>query len=146
VQNLKEVQSHIAEGVMHSKLPAFKQVESRIKAFTEQAMQVPGGIDEVLKTVFVLKLKAQTAYMQINRDVTRVMTNLARTEGWPETTLKSRLTEERRLINAHLTAAANIGRFQAFEKLASRWRILHVPLLYLLVLSGLAHVLAVHMY
>jgi hypothetical protein len=146
VQDLKDVQSHIAEGVLHSKLPALKQVESKIKAFTEQAMRAPGGIDEVLKIVFVLKLKARATYMQINGEVTRVMTSLARTEAWPEATLKSRLAEERRLIHVHLMTAANIGRFQAFEKLASRWRILHIPLLYLLVLAGLAHVLAVHMY
>ncbi len=74
------------------------------------------------------------------------MKNMARNERWSVGELKIRLTEERRLIRIHLIAAANIGKFQAFEKLAGRWRLLHIPLLYVLVLSGLAHVLAVHMY
>lgn len=144
--DLKKVQGHIAHGVLHSKLPAFKQVEAEIKTFTDHALTAPKGIEEVLKNIFSMRVQAFLKMREIDQRMTRVMSNLAKNERWTKDILRARLQEERRLIRAHLFAAANIGRFQAFEKLAGRWRILHVPLLYLLLLSGLAHVLAVHMY
>ncbi len=144
--DLKEVQGHIAHGVLHSKLAAFKQVESEIKAFTDHALQAPKGVEQIVKNIFSMRVQALLRMRVIDQHMSRIMINLAKQESWSKEVLKTRLYEERRLIRAHLFAAANIGRFQAFEKLAGRWRVLHVPLLYLLLLSGLAHVLAVHMY
>ena len=145
-QDMQVVQQHMADGVMHNKIPALKSIETRVKAFTDIALEAPGSIDAVVRNVFSMGVRARWHYRKINRDLTRIMQNLARSEKWTSTALKTQLAEERRLIRAHMLAAGNIGKFQAFEKLAGRWRLLHVPLLYLLVLSGLAHVLAVHMY
>ncbi len=145
-QDLKEVQSHIAHGVLHSKMTAFKQVESEIKNFTDHALAAPVGVEGIVRNISTMRIQAFMKMRDVDRQMTRIMSNLAKSENWGKDALKARLHEERRLIRAHLNAAANIGRFQAFEKLAGRWRVLHVPLLYLLLLSGLAHVLAVHMY
>jgi hypothetical protein len=145
-EDLKEVQGHISHGVLHTKLEAFKQVETEIKRFTDHALAAPVGVDGIIRNISTMRIQAMLKMREIDQHMTRIMSNLARNERWTKDNLKARLAEERRLIRAHLNAAANIGRFQAFEKLAGRWRILHVPLLYLLVLSGLAHVLAVHMY
>lgn len=144
--DLRTVQDHLAEGVLHNKLPALKNIETRVKAFTDIALEAPGSLDVVVRNIFSMGVRARWHYRALNRDLTRIMKNLARAEKWPAPALKTKLANERRLIHAHMMTAANIGKFQAFEKLAGRWRLLHVPLLYLLVLSGLAHVLAVHMY
>jgi len=145
-QDLQVMQKHISDGVLQSKLPALQQVESHIKVFTGHALRAPAGVEDIVKCIFTMSLQASLVYQRINKELTRTMSNLARAERWSATELKARLSQERDLLRGHLTAAAKIGKFQAFEKLAGRWRMLHVPLLYLLVLSGLAHVLAVHMY
>lgn len=145
-QDMQVVQQHMADGVLHTKVPALKSIETRVKEFTDLALEPPASVDTVVRNIFSMGARARWQYLKINRDLTRIMHNMARSENWTSSSLKAHLTEERRLIRAHMLVAANIGRFQAFEKLAGRWRLLHVPLLYLLVLSGLAHVLAVHMY
>ncbi len=145
-QDLQLMQKHISDGVLQSKLPALQQVESTIKVFTDHALRMPEGVDDIVKRIFTMRLQASAVYRRINRDLSRTMNQLARAERWSATELKARLSQERDLLRGHLVAAAKIGKFQAFEKLAGRWRMLHVPLLYLLVLSGLAHVVAVHMY
>ena len=38
------------------------------------------------------------------------------------------------------------AQFGAFERIFSLWHVMHIPLVYLLVLSAAYHVLAVHMY
>ena len=145
-QDLQVMQNHISDGVLQSKLPALQQVELHIKEFTGHALRVPGGVEDIVKRIFTMSLQASAAYRRINKELTHTMSKLARAERWSATELKARLAQERALLRAHLTAAAKIGKFHAFEKLAGRWRMLHVPLLYLLVLSGLAHVVSVHMY
>ena len=145
-QDLQVMQKHISDGVLQSKLPALQQVESHIKEFTSHALQAPSGVDDIVKRIFTMSLQASAAYGRINKELTRTINGIARAERWSGPDLKARLAQERNLLRGHLIAAAKIGKFQAFEKLAGRWRMLHVPLLYLLVLSGLAHVVSVHMY
>ncbi len=144
--DLKVMQRHISAGVLRSKVPTLKPVESHIKEFTGHALRAPGGVEDIIKRVFTMSMQAGTAYRRIDKELTHVMSDLAQAEGWSAADLNACLSGERELLREHLTAAANIGKFQAFEKLAGRWRLLHVPLLYILVLSGVAHVVAVHMY
>jgi len=51
-----------------------------------------------------------------------------------------------KLIKDYLDGVREMVMFTMFEKIFSYWHLLHVPLVFLLVLSGIAHVVAVHMY
>lgn len=145
-QDLRMMQEHVSGGVLHSKLPALKPLEARIKAFTGYALQAPRGVDDIVKRIFTMNFQANAVYRRVDKELTQILSHLARAKRGSATELNAHLARERKLVRAHLDGAAKIGKFKAFEKLAGRWRLLHVPLLYLLVLSGLAHVLAVHMY
>jgi hypothetical protein len=50
------------------------------------------------------------------------------------------------LIRHYVRAVQQVAQFGAYERLFSWWHMLHVPFLYMLVLSAIAHVVAVHMY
>ena len=54
--------------------------------------------------------------------------------------------EEKIILKKYLNLLARMARFIAYKQLFSLWRIGHVPVIYLLLVTGLAHVLAVHMY
>lgn len=45
-----------------------------------------------------------------------------------------------------LIAVQRVAQYVAYERLFSLWRILHVPLVYMLVISAVVHVVAVHAY
>ena len=49
-------------------------------------------------------------------------------------------------IRMYLDAVIDVARFNAYERLFSLWHILHVPFVFMLIISGIAHVIAVHMY
>jgi hypothetical protein len=51
-----------------------------------------------------------------------------------------------RLLRRRLDAAAAVYRFNAYERLFSLWHLLHMPLFVMLVITGIIHVVAVHVY
>lgn len=67
----------------------------------------------------------------------------------------NRLTRRERLLTYQLAkqktdtfvdAVCEAAQLASWERLFSLWHVLHVPFLYLLVVSGIVHVVAVHMY
>jgi hypothetical protein len=42
--------------------------------------------------------------------------------------------------------SGQVAQFTLYERLFSLWHVLHLPLFYMMVISALLHVLAVHMY
>ena len=51
-----------------------------------------------------------------------------------------------RYIDHRITATRRVLEFNAFERLFSLWHALHMPLFVLLVIAGIVHVFAVHLY
>ncbi|MGB8516904.1 MAG: hypothetical protein WCD45_03350 [Gallionella sp.] len=49
-------------------------------------------------------------------------------------------------IQNYISAVRDLAQFGTYEKLFSLWYIFHVPFVYMLVFSGIWHVVAVHMY
>lgn len=56
------------------------------------------------------------------------------------------LREARSLVHDELMTLQRIAQFSAWERLFSWWHVAHVPFVYLMVLSAIAHVVAVHAY
>lgn len=62
-------------------------------------------------------------------------------------------TERRRLkraaasyIDKRLIATRRVATFEAYERLFSVWHVLHLPLILMLLIAGVVHVIAVHVY
>ena len=49
-------------------------------------------------------------------------------------------------IDARLLTTRRVLEFDAFERLFSLWHVLHLPLFFMLVIAGIVHVIAVHVY
>jgi hypothetical protein len=71
------------------------------------------------------------------------------------TAAKSRVVAERhehferavkRYIARRLQATRQVVEFQAYERLFSLWHVLHLPLFFILLIAGIVHVIAVHVY
>lgn len=145
-KELQKVHSHLDQGVLSCKLSVVKPIEEQIKAFTNAAFATPKNLIPTLVRIVSLKHKARVFYFAASRDVSNLMKELAAREGWSRSMVSQRIELEKRNLREHLATIAGIATSRAFEKLAARWRLLHVPVLYLLALSALAHVVAVHMY
>lgn len=49
-------------------------------------------------------------------------------------------------VETRLTAVRRIAELQGFERLFSLWHVLHLPLFFILLVAGIVHVVAVHVY
>ncbi len=52
----------------------------------------------------------------------------------------------RRYADQRLSAARRVAEFEACARLFGLWHVLHVPLFFMLLFAGIAHVIAVHLY
>lgn len=51
-----------------------------------------------------------------------------------------------RLLGAYLRQIQRVAQFDTYERLFALWHVLHVPFVYMMVISAVVHVVAVHMY
>jgi hypothetical protein len=49
-------------------------------------------------------------------------------------------------IDKRLVATRRVAAFEAYERLFSVWHVLHLPLIFMLLIAGVVHVIAVHVY
>jgi hypothetical protein len=80
------------------------------------------------------------------RDLERLGRTHADGHRWDSAKLETRMVAGKAAIRTYLDAVIDVARFNAYERLFSLWHILHVPFVFMLIISGIAHVVAVHMY
>jgi hypothetical protein len=49
-------------------------------------------------------------------------------------------------VDARLAATRRVAGFHAYERLFSLWHALHLPLIFILIVAGIVHVIAVNVY
>jgi hypothetical protein len=140
------LQAGMDSAAVRSKLSFVRPVEERLAEFTQLA-EIAGeaGLARPLQFM-ALGLRAKLAQRWCTAEATRALRSIAVAEGWPEDVLARRTVSRNALIAAHLRAVQRVAQFGVFVRLFSWWHVLHVPLVYMLVLSAIAHVVAVHMY
>ena len=131
---LQELQQHSAL-LKHSLAEQLEQTPAllkRVSAFESSVSRQPRGILSSLFTLLSLGLRTWFAYLSVL-----------------PTPLTGRAPYDRQLvrhIGAHLASIRKVAEFHFYERLFAIWHILHFPLFVMLIVSGLIHVVAVHMY
>jgi len=139
-------QAGMDSAAVHSKLAFVRPVEERLTEFARLAEATgQAGLGHPL-LFMTLGLRAMLARRWCAAEASRVLLRRALVEGWPADKLARRIASRNALIAAHLRAVQRVAQFGAFERLFSWWHVLHVPLVFIMVLSAIAHVVAVHMY
>jgi acyl-CoA reductase-like NAD-dependent aldehyde dehydrogenase len=64
----------------------------------------------------------------------------------PEAILTQSRQEARDQVKSYIDVVRTTAEFAEWERLFSLWHVIHIPFVYLLVLCGVIHVFAVHMY
>lgn len=131
---------------LRSKLAFAPAVEEELNEFARRAEETRHhGLVHPLRFL-ALGLHAAAAGRRCTREATEALRRVAAKKHWSEEELARRIERRRKLIRSHLAAVQRVAQFAAFERLFSIWHVLHVPLVYMMVLSAIAHVVAVHMY
>jgi hypothetical protein len=121
-------------------------VEQRLGEFSGLADAAAArGLANPLR-MLTLGLSARRAARDARKALQAGLECAALVHGWDYETEQRRLRKGAKLIDSRIENTLKVAQFSAWKRLFSMWHILHVPLIWMLVLSAIAHVVAVHMY
>ena len=121
------------------------EIEHSLERFRVRA---EGGKDSIWN---FLSIGTRAAFLtrSLTKELHEVMYAQAHEKKWDVGQIKQvdKLYEEYAAnIRTYIKSLRDATQFHTYEKLFSLWHIFHIPLVYMLVFSGIYHVIAVHMY
>ena len=109
-------------------------------------MSHPGSLLNAWLDLMVFGWRSRWLAFQLRRDMRRHLKSMAKREGWSAVDLYRQRRAFRRQLRIYMLTLRKVALLSVYERFFAFWRHAHVPLLYLLFFSGVAHVIAVHMY
>jgi hypothetical protein len=146
--NLNELQAEVGleSQELRSRLHFAPHVEKRLADFQAYALAKRGGLFEQGLRFVILGLRRYRVQLACARDLRGTLQTVAQARGWDRAKYRRRLKASTLLVRVYLEATQRVADFTMYDRLLQLWHVAHVPLVYLLVISALAHVVAVHMY
>lgn len=136
----------LASSEAESKLGFAPHVENRLTRFEASALAKSSNPLSSIFKFFTLPIQCRLTYFLCSLELARLYKKHARQKGWGQDKLSRRLSAARLVVAGYLKGAKDVAQFTAYERLFSFWHVLHIPLVYMLALSAVAHVIAVHIY
>jgi hypothetical protein len=145
---VSELQSRIgaSDAQVRSRLAFAPEVEKRLHDFQNLAAQSQSGFAGRVWSFLSLGLRARWVSVQCRRELVISLKARCAGAGWDRTQYRRALDRAKQLVDDYLDAVQRAAQLAAYERIFSLWHVLHVPLVWLLVLSAIAHVVAVHAY
>lgn len=90
--------------------------------------------------------QGQRLIARCERDIANALKAEAQSKNWTRSKLQAEKDALFELVNDYVRAIDTTGRYAYWESMLAWWHLIHVPLVYLLLASGIIHVVAVHWY
>jgi hypothetical protein len=146
--NLKELQaeSGMESAEINSRLHFAPAVEKRLADFQAFALAKRSGLIDDTARFLTLGTRRYQAFRACRNELAVTLRAAAEARGWDEPKYQRRLKAATDLVAEFLGATQRVAEFGVYDRLLQLWHVAHVPLVYLLVISAIAHVVSVHMY
>jgi len=146
--NLRELQAQAGfnSNEVKSQLHFAPGVEDRLSAFQAYALSDAAGLWGPTWRFLTMTLRRRALGYQCAEELRRLLRVRAEERNWDRQKYRRRVRSARRLVINYLYSVQRVSQYSVYVRMFSLWHVLHVPLVYMLVLSAIAHVVAVHMY
>ena len=121
-------------------------IEKRLKKFHQLAIEKIDNYPQRMWRFISLRYQGKTLSKRIQQSVKKALAAEAKKQNWTRAQLRLNYVVARKQIDSYIFAIVQTAQFSSWEKLFSLWHVAHIPFIYLLLLSGIAHVIAVHLY
>jgi hypothetical protein len=129
-----------------SRLTFAPAVEEHMHAFGQHEHSSRPGLLTCMRRVFWLPVAQWFAYRACISDLRAPLEALAQLHGLDDQMEAKRARLARKLVRRYLQAVVRVAQYTAYERLFSLWHVAHLPFVFLLLLSAVVHVVAVHAY
>lgn len=118
----------------------------RLDRFTESILSQKQTLRYAFWDLLTFGWRSRWLYFRMTETMRHHLLKLAKQNGWDRATMRQKRQEFKRQLNLYIETLRKVALFKVYERFFNFWRNAHVPLLYLLLISGIVHVVAVHMY
>jgi len=136
----------MVESDARSKLDFSPEVKARLLAFEANQLRTHPGWLTHLRQVTVLPLQQAVVYLRCAAELRRRLRRMAAVQAWSADDLRRHQRRALRLADRYLEAVVRVAQYSAYERLFALWHLAHLPFVYLLIISAVVHVIAVHAY
>lgn len=146
--SLKELQSlcGISRAELEHELDISPLVKQHLEQFEAEELARSRGLVLRLWRLLPLWRRAYRVRHQAVHDLKQDLKRRASEERWPRGELARRLRHDRDLIGLYVRAVCRTAEFSIYERVFSMWHVVHVPLFFMMVITAVVHVVAVHLY
>lgn len=132
--------------IMGSVFALRADIEPRLRAFRDMAFDTSGSVATKLWKFVTLRWRGRLLAREVREDAKSALRRQWREQGGKRSVFVNNYQLAREDIDRYLDSVIKASQLKVWERLFSYWHVVHVPFLYLLVFSGVVHVVAVHMY
>jgi len=145
---LQDVQGAFSrqQHVMHEVVAADPEFEGRLQRIEYRFLNHGMSLFGQVFTVPFLSLSIAWHRVMLRRRMSVILGRLAVELGWSLLKRRAKRRQASRVINGYLYSLRSVAEFDFYARLFALWHVLHIPLFTMLVVSGIVHVIAVHMY
>lgn len=136
----------MSDAQVRSRLAFAPGVEQRLHDLHASLAREESGALARIGAFIGAPLRASVVRAQCRRELMIVLKARAAAAGWDRSQYRRAYAKSMQLVDGYVDAVQRAAQLRAYERIFSWWHILHVPLVWLLVLSAIAHVVAVHAY
>jgi len=129
-----------------SRLSFAPAVEQRLKEFEARELEPRHGLLHAARAVLWLPLLQLRTYRRCVAELETLLVKMAASQRWPKADLQRRRKGARKMVGRYLDSVVRVAQFSAYSFLFSLWHVAHIPFVYVLILTALVHVYAVHAY
>jgi hypothetical protein len=131
---------------LRSKLAFAPRVEQSLRQFEAAAIARPRNVVHGAWLFLSLGARARWVRRRCIREFARVYRMHARAFSWDAAAQRRHLAGGRAFIEDFVQSVQRVAQFSRYERLFALWHVLHVPFVWMMLLSAIAHVVAVHAY
>jgi len=96
--------------------------------------------------LFLLGFRTRLMRWRLKRRFVRKLKMRARSEGIDKLSLRKQRRAGKRHIASYVLSVRKVAEYRIYRRIFSLWHVLHIPLFAMLVVSGIVHIVAVHLY
>ncbi len=134
------------EGSNRTLLASIPGMEDRLAYFEKHVLRRPTGLLSAVSNLIFIGSAGRAFYREVRRNLPQVLLPVARQRNWTRDQFRQAERQIERMLREYINAMTTVARFNIYDQLFNSWRLVHVPLLFLLLVSGIIHVWYVHMY
>ena len=122
------------------------QLHEQIKKYNDVLEQQSRGLISSFFKICLIGIKSRLSQRLARRLLLKYCQQVAEIDGWPLSRVNSTLANGNLYLKIHYATIRRLVGFAFFERLFSFWHLLHMPFFIMLILTAIAHVVAVHVF